>query len=89
MSMTSGVIKVEKKSEGVWAVYGTPADAAVIGLVHILRDTPPDLVVSGTNAGAEPGIEHEQLRDRKRRHCSNPIRRPGDRDVCRHRAGRR
>jgi 5'/3'-nucleotidase SurE len=35
----------------VWAVYGTPADAAVIGVVHILRDTPPDLVVSGTNAG--------------------------------------
>ena len=51
MSMTSGVIKFEKKSEGVWAVYGTPADAAVIGVVHILRDTPPDLVVSGTNAG--------------------------------------
>jgi 5'-nucleotidase len=51
MSMTSGVIKFEKKSEGVWAVYGTPADAAVIGVVHILRDAPPDLVVSGTNAG--------------------------------------
>jgi 5'/3'-nucleotidase SurE len=45
------VIKFEKKGEGVWAVYGTPADAAVIGVVHILRDTPPDLVVSGTNAG--------------------------------------
>ena len=51
MSMTSGVIKFEKKSETVWAVYGTPADAAVIGVVHILRDAPPDLVVSGTNAG--------------------------------------
>ena len=51
MSMTSGVVKFEKKSEGVWAVYGTPADATVIGVVHILRDTPPDLVVSGTNAG--------------------------------------
>lgn len=51
MSMTSGVIKFEKKSEAVWAVYGTPADSAVIGVVHILRDAPPDLVVSGTNAG--------------------------------------
>jgi len=51
MSMTSGVVKFEKKSEGVWAVYGTPADAAVIGVVHILRDSPPDLVVSGTTAG--------------------------------------
>jgi 5'/3'-nucleotidase SurE len=51
MSMTNGVVKFEKKSEGVWAVYGTPADAAVIGIVHILRDAPPELVVSGTNAG--------------------------------------
>lgn len=51
MSMTSGVIKFEKKGDAVWAVHGTPADAAVIGLVHILRDARPDLVVSGTNAG--------------------------------------
>jgi 5'/3'-nucleotidase SurE len=51
MSMTSGVIKFEKKSDNVWAVYGTPADAATIGVVHILRGAPPDLAVSGTNAG--------------------------------------
>jgi 5'/3'-nucleotidase SurE len=51
MSMTSGVITFEKKADAVWAVHGTPADAAVIGLVHILRDARPDLVVSGINAG--------------------------------------
>ena len=55
MSMTSGVIKVESKGDGVWAVSGTPADSAVIGIAHILRDTPQDLVVSGTNAGANLG----------------------------------
>jgi 5'-nucleotidase len=55
MSMTSGIIKVESKGEGIWAVHGTPADAAVIGLTHILRDTPQDLVISGTNAGANLG----------------------------------
>jgi 5'-nucleotidase len=55
MSMTSGVIKIEDKGDGVWAVYGTPADAAVIGIAHLLRDTPQDLVVSGTNAGANLG----------------------------------
>ena len=55
MSMTSGAVKYEGKGEGVWAVYGTPADAAMIGLVHILRDTPQDLVVSGTNAGQNLG----------------------------------
>jgi 5'/3'-nucleotidase SurE len=55
MSMTSGVIKYERKGDAVWAVYGTPADAAMIGLAHILKDTPPDLVVSGTNAGQNLG----------------------------------
>jgi 5'-nucleotidase len=55
MSMTSGVIKVENKGERIWAVHGTPADAAVMGLTHILRDTPQDLVISGTNAGANLG----------------------------------
>jgi hypothetical protein len=32
MSMTSGVLTVERKGDGVWAVQGTPADAAMIGL---------------------------------------------------------
>jgi 5'/3'-nucleotidase SurE len=55
MSMTSGVIKIESKGDAVWAVYGTPADAAVIGLTHLLSGSPQDLVVSGTNAGANLG----------------------------------
>jgi 5'/3'-nucleotidase SurE len=55
MSMTSGTLKVENKGDGVWAIHGTPADAATMGLVHILRDSPQDLVVSGTNAGQNLG----------------------------------
>ena len=55
MSMTSGTIRIEEKSPGVWAVSGTPADAAMIGLAHVLKDTPQDLVVSGTNAGQNLG----------------------------------
>jgi len=55
MSMTSGVIKVERKGDGVWAVFGTPGDAALIGLAHILKDVPQDLVISGTNAGQNLG----------------------------------
>jgi 5'/3'-nucleotidase SurE len=55
MSMTSGVLKIERKSDAVWAVDGTPADAVMIGLAHILRETPQDLVISGTNAGQNLG----------------------------------
>lgn len=55
MSMTSGVLKVEPKGDAVWAVHGTPADAVMIGLMHVLRETPQDLVISGTNAGPNLG----------------------------------
>lgn len=55
MSMTSGSLKVENRGDGVWAVHGTPADAAQIGLAHLLRETPQDLVISGTNAGQNLG----------------------------------
>jgi 5'/3'-nucleotidase SurE len=55
MSMTSGVLKVESKGDAVWAVHGTPTDAVMIGLAHVLRETPQDLVISGTNAGQNLG----------------------------------
>jgi 5'/3'-nucleotidase SurE len=55
MSMTSGTLKVEGKGDGVWAVHGTPADAAMIGLAHVLKGVPQDLVISGTNAGQNLG----------------------------------
>jgi 5'/3'-nucleotidase SurE len=55
MSMTSGTLKVEHQGDGVWAVHGTPTDAAMIGLAHLLRETSHDLVISGTNAGQNLG----------------------------------
>ncbi|HEY7169776.1 MAG TPA: 5'/3'-nucleotidase SurE [Vicinamibacterales bacterium] len=55
MSMTSGVIVIDRKGEEVWAVHGTPGDAALIGLAHVLKNVPQDLVVSGTNAGQNLG----------------------------------
>ena len=55
MSMSSGTLIVDNKGDGVWAVHGTPADAAVLGLSHILRGNAQDLVVSGTNAGQNLG----------------------------------
>lgn len=52
---TSGTISCEEKAEGVWAVGGSPADAVMIGLRHLLQDDLPDLVVSGANFGHNLG----------------------------------
>lgn len=33
------------------AVTGSPADSLIVGLRHMMRDAPPDIVLSGINAG--------------------------------------
>lgn len=38
-----------------WAVEGRPADCVKLALVELLKD-PPDLIVSGLNAGSNAGI---------------------------------
>jgi 5'-nucleotidase len=38
-----------------WAVAGTPADCVKLSLVELL-DTPPDMVISGINPGANVGV---------------------------------
>src|SRR5205085_10515268 len=38
-----------------WAVEGRPADCVKLGLLELLPE-PPDLVVSGLNAGSNAGI---------------------------------
>ena len=38
-----------------WAIEGRPADCVKVGLLELLPD-PPDVVVSGLNAGANAGI---------------------------------
>lgn len=54
---TSGTIDYYRQEEGVWAVDGTPADAATLGLVHVMRSDPPDLVVSGANFAQNVGAD--------------------------------
>ena len=44
-------INVKKRSEKVYEVEGTPTDCVVLALNHFMRDNPPDLVLSGVNAG--------------------------------------
>ncbi len=35
-----------------FAVAGTPTDAVMLGLAHVMKDGPPDLILSGVNRGA-------------------------------------
>ncbi len=47
-------IRVEKRDDGVFKVYGTPTDCVHIGITGLLDDE-PDMVISGINAGANMG----------------------------------
>ena len=51
----SGTIDYYEQAEGVWAVDGTPSDAVSVALVHILRNDPPDVVISGLDFGHNVG----------------------------------
>jgi 5'-nucleotidase len=42
-----------------WAVDGFPADAVLLALFGLMKDSPPDLVVSGINGG--PNLAHDWL----------------------------
>ena len=45
-------IRVRKHGEKRYAVAGTPTDAVMMALAKIMKDTPPDLILSGVNRGA-------------------------------------
>lgn len=45
-------IRVRKHSDKRYAVAGTPTDAVMMALAKIMKDTPPDLILSGVNRGA-------------------------------------
>ncbi|MFN4113206.1 MAG: 5'/3'-nucleotidase SurE [Sphingomonadaceae bacterium] len=47
-------VRLRKHSERRWSVTGTPTDAVTMGLKVVL-DSPPDLILSGINAGANLG----------------------------------
>ncbi len=55
MRVSIGSIKVEQIDDHAWAVDGTPADAVAWALNTVLRDDPPDLVISGANFGQNLG----------------------------------
>ena len=48
-------VHVRRIDSATWAVKGTPADCAAIALLDLLKDNPPDLVISGINHGYNLG----------------------------------
>jgi 5'-nucleotidase len=48
-------LRIIERGEGRWSVTGTPTDSVLIALERILRDDPPDLVLSGINHGPNMG----------------------------------
>lgn len=49
--------RVNQRSEREYAVYGTPADCASFAMNYLMRDSLPDLVLSGVNNGSNLGFE--------------------------------
>ena len=49
------ILKEVRKNE--YSCSGLPADCALMGLFEVLKDSPPDLVISGINHGANLGID--------------------------------
>src|SRR4051812_4724956 len=48
-------LRVTQRGERRWSVMGTPSDCTIIAVRHLMADTPPDLVLSGVNRGANLG----------------------------------
>lgn len=44
-------LRLRKIDERTYAVKGTPTDCVIMGVRFLLKDDPPDLVLSGVNAG--------------------------------------
>lgn len=48
-------LRLRQQGERRFAVAGTPTDAVLMALAHVMKDGPPDLILSGVNRGANLG----------------------------------
>jgi 5'/3'-nucleotidase len=48
-------VRLRKLGERRFCVTGTPTDAVMMGLAHIMKEAKPDLILSGVNRGANLG----------------------------------
>ncbi|TMJ12223.1 MAG: 5'/3'-nucleotidase SurE [Alphaproteobacteria bacterium] len=45
-------LRLRRLAERRYCVTGTPTDSVMMAIAHIMKDTPPDLILSGINRGA-------------------------------------
>ena len=45
-------VRLRKHEERRYSVTGTPTDAVMLALAHVMKDAPPDVILSGINRGA-------------------------------------
>jgi 5'-nucleotidase len=50
-------IRVFERGTRRFGVTGTPGDCAAMGICHLMKDSPPQLMLSGVNRGLNLGIE--------------------------------
>lgn len=48
-------LRIRKVGRRRFAINGTPTDSVLLGVRHILKDRPPDLLLSGVNRGGNVG----------------------------------
>ncbi len=48
-------IRLRKHDNRRFSVTGTPTDAVMLALAHVMKESPPDLILSGINRGANLG----------------------------------
>lgn len=50
-------VRVEQRGEYHFAVQGTPADCVTVAIRHLMKGSPPQLLLSGINNGSNIGFE--------------------------------
>ena len=50
-------LRITERGGRRYGVTGTPGDCAAMGLCHLMKDKPPQLVLSGVNRGLNLGLE--------------------------------
>lgn len=50
-------VRVENRGARRYAVHGTPGDCVAVAIRHLMKDSPPDVLLSGINSGSNIGFE--------------------------------